>query len=261
MMLPRLAVCAIAIPLFVGCDQVKGRLGSQDQSCDVAEKPKAFKSVHDDAYLTCRTLWPEKLKAMDGEPWLSRMLFNPDPVAFSARQGLAAAGGPLSLACDDRLVRKQDVLLLSQYRKASAAFFRTYFSASVKGTDDGMMVLIAGLAPADAGERVVIGAMNAFKIPTEKVSPERAQRGEFTQLLKAAFFYNVAADRVTTETRYRRKHGRLGCKPADAAFVREQHVRMKSILDEVKPGVMTEAQQQVYEAVIEASGNLVRSIS
>lgn len=165
----------------------------------------------------------------------------------------------MELACDDRLMRKHDVAVLAAYRRSSASFFRTYFSAPVNEDDDGMMVVIAGLAPADAGRDIVIGAMNAFKVPTEKASAKRDRRGEFTQLLKSAFFYNAAADRVTKRTRYRRKHGRLKVKPADAAFAREQLSSMKGILKPINPKIMNEEQRKVYKALSEASSSLARS--
>ncbi len=258
MLLQRVATCMLTFPMLLGCDQAKGILQQPDLSCDVAQKPKSFELVDDDAYLACRTLWPKKLGAIDGEPWLARLLFNPDPVASNARQGFSAVGRPFGLACEKGFIREADREALAEYRNASAAFFRAYFKAPANPSDDGMMVFLAGIAPADAGERVVLGAMSAFNDPTEKASAERDRRSGVTQLLKAAFFYNAAADRVAGETRYMRKHGRLKAKPADILFAREQLKRMKHVMGYVRPEALKQekAQLELYNALLEASKSL-----
>lgn len=253
-----LIIFGIAALSLAGCDLVKRELGRSD--CASGGKPDEYKDLDDSSYRVFRALWGEQLDRGNLSPGFARFLRGIDPTSQAARRHIGALEALFQTECEGKITMESDRKHMTEYRTSTAASFERYFNAIPDSRDDGVLVLIGGLASVDAGSSLIIDAMNALSIPTEPKSPEREQRSELGQIMKAAYFYNVAAAKADPAGRYRMEHGRLKLKPAEKTYVRKNISTMKGILEDVDMGVLTEAQRVFPDTLVQAADNLKKSL-
>ncbi|MFA4875367.1 MAG: hypothetical protein WC956_07255 [bacterium] len=229
-------------------------------SCDNVPKLDSYKDVDDASYRTFHALWLKEMGSRNPEPWLAGWLSSKDEGAVRARFYLGAADYEFRPICEENAIYANDKEHVAKWRAASAAFFKSYFSKGPNPADEGILVLLAGLAPVDAGSINVYGAMNAVNFPTEPPGRLRSQKTSFTQLIKAAYHFNFAADLADPASRFSIKRKPHGMKPKDAVTARQNLDEMKKIMDSVDVSALNERQRAIYDVLKNASHNLRASM-
>lgn len=256
--LPLIVLGLVAIPFIAGCDRVKEIV--EPTECESASKPDKYEHIDDDTYRVFLSIFPSELEKGKTAPWLSRWLHGAEPNVIAMREGMGATEAFFETECRGKIVYERDRKDFERYRKYTAAFFSWYFSEAYNPQDHGILVLLGGLAPLDAGGSAVINGINSLVVPTEKKSPVREQRSELGQVFKAAYSYNVAAAKADPDGRFKLKHSRLKLKPADAKYVRSNIASMNSILKDVKVKTLTKRQRVFYDTLKKAGANLKKAL-
>jgi hypothetical protein len=257
--LPLIILGAIAIPFIVGCDRVKNPF--KPFKCSSSGKPDEYKHVSDESYRVFQSLFPDEFERSSFSHWLKKWLIGASPNVKTMRDGLGAADAFFETECSDKIVIERDKKHFERYRAHSEAFFRDYFSKSYDSGDHGILVLLGGLAPIDAGDSAVISGLNSLVVPTEPKSSVREQRSELCQIFKAAYSYNIAAAKADPDARFKLAHEKLKLSPSDAKYVRSRLGSMKSVLSDVEVETLTESQRVFYDVLIEAGQNLKKAIN
>ncbi len=247
-------LASVLLPSCKKVDEVKEKVLPQD--CENIQKPDSYQQVDDASYRVLYTLWLKDMGKSNPDPWLAKWLASREATEVKALSSLGAADYEFKPMCDGKKFRPDDKAAIAKWHEASTSFFRTYFDKGHNSSDDGILVLLAGLAPAEAGSLIVMGAMNAVNFPTEPPSHLRDQKTEFTQLIKAAYYFNVAADLADPESRYSVTRKRGAVKSRDTVTVKQNLKAMKDIMDRIKPEFLSERQRPIYDTLKKAADNL-----
>ncbi len=256
--LPLLLLGLAVLPFIAGCDRVKEIV--EPARCADADKPDEYEHIDERSYRVFLSIFPEEFEKGRPSPWLSRWLGGAEPNVVAMRKNLGAAEAFFRTECEGKVTSERDRKDFERYRRYSIAFFSWYFSEAYDPKDHGVLVLLGGLAPLDAGDSAVISGINSLVVPTERKSAVREQRSELGQVFKAAYSYNAAAIKADPDGRFRLEHSRLRLKPADAKYVRSRLSAMNSVLSDVKVKVLTERQRVFYDTLKQAGKNLRKAI-
>ena len=253
-----LILAFVLAPLLGGCSRLKELVLPEEKAlpetdCSNQPRPDEYKNMSEDSYAAFRLLWGTRLEEGIRPNWLAGFMDRNEPVATEARENLGASRVILAQLCMNDWAMENDKERLSDYHGKLTGFFRDYFEKRFDPNDSGILVMIGGLAPSSAGQSVVFGALDALNIPFEKASPERTQKTEFTQVLKAGLYYNFAADRLGAKDRFRTSRTPAGVKAEDKRFVRQTLGLMDGVLADVDTKALSDKQKGIYD-VLKASG-------
>jgi hypothetical protein len=259
--LPIVVIGLILLPGISGCDPLEKLLGRKEEEprCSTAPKQASWQQIDDDAYAAFDALWLSDPDGPRDEPWMRRLLEDPRQPFANLRPHFGAATRLFRPICAGTVLSGKEEL--AQYRAAVTAFFRSYVLQRADPAHESLLVMLAGLAPADAGETVVLGGLNALNLPTEPKSIERDQTMQFTQLLKAAYFFNVAAERADHAFRFSiaRPHGTLV--PRDRVVILDQLRAAERIFSPINPQDLNERQRPCHRVLKAAMQSLKQSVS
>lgn len=87
------------------------------------------------------------------------------------------------------------------YMGGVKSFFEDYYATKANSADDGIMVLIGGVAPADVTDTVVASGLEAM-------SAADVTQKDFAELLQACFYYNKAIEFENVQDKYSNPSGR-----------------------------------------------------
>lgn len=128
------------------------------------------------------------------------------------------------------------------YDNNVAGMFGQIFKKAPEAKDDGFLMLFAGAAPTSGNdaEKVVNGAMAVF------AGADPSQK-DFTELIKAIYLFNVAADVCTEKTRFNDLTPRANLSAADRKAAQESLKKAEDIYKAVKRENLNDQQQKWYE--------------
>jgi len=145
--------------------------------CDGFARGQDESYIDQGSYDAMNYVWGDKLGQMKPENWNRH-----------TRIYFGAATPLYRTVCEEPSLREGDV---GQYMDDVAGFFDDYYATKANSQDDGILVLIGGLAPADvSGFDDASGAMIEGALGT--MAGADATQKDFSILLQACYWYNMA---------------------------------------------------------------------
>ncbi|MFH1829531.1 MAG: hypothetical protein ABH871_01975 [Pseudomonadota bacterium] len=177
------------VTLVAGCDDSEPPAPKQTEEPPAPPPPDPFAkdethpNVEPDSLAAYKYLWGKDPNKANLDKWHR-----------DARIYFGAADRLYKIASDDEDVKK----VSGAYTDAVKSFFEKHYEGAANQSEEGLLVLIAGLAPTSIEESVVFGAIQAMGA---KVSEELA----FVDLIKAFFYFNKAVEKA--DNRYAKPDG------------------------------------------------------
>ncbi len=183
-------LCWLLLPLALlpaGCgssEPIGAELDAEPEppKCDDFVRGKSESYIDQRSYDAMNYVWGDKLEQLKPENWHRH-----------TRIYFGAATPLFRTVCENPSLRKDDV---EQYMDDVQGFFNDYYETKANSQDDGILVLIGGLAPADvagfddASGAMIEGALNSM------AGADVTQK-DFAILLQACYWYNMATVKAT----------------------------------------------------------------
>ena len=177
-MIPLVIAAAVGVALLLSScsseeDEEKAR-PSDKPKCDSFEKfnPK-HRMIDQSSYDAMNQIWKADVNQANAGNWHRE-----------ARVFIGAAADLFKTSCTDPTVNKSSV---QSYFSAVRSFFQDHYNKKASQSEDGMLVLIGGLAPAELAPDVIQDALNTMAKADES-------QMLFSQLLLACHRFNVEMD-------------------------------------------------------------------
>lgn len=182
-----LAVCLTVGAIVAACGSNKvdqeEDVASQppEPECDEHARAEDESNIDQQSFDAMKNLWGEKFDEANAESWHrhTRIYFGATAPLFKT-------------TCEDEALKAGPA---GEYMGEVSGFFEDYYSTKANSLDDGVLVLIGGLAPADVED---FGEADATVDPIlekgiDAMAAADVTQGEFANLLKACYWYNLAA--------------------------------------------------------------------
>ncbi len=265
-------LCVAPILLFIGAAAlallVSGCSGCEDTKEEVKDaappppppppdpfaKEEGYPNVEPDSFEAVETLWSkEEIKKANLENWhrKTRMFIGTADQLY--RSTVVGDKAPE--------IYKET----KDYREAVTDFFEDHYKEAADKTEDGMLVLMAGLAPEKMDEKSIYGAFKAMGVKIEYLGEGGPnQETEYIELLKAVYHFNKAVEKA--DKRFSKPNG-LRLKKDDKDDAKEEIKKAEKILEkfaDMKPSDLNEAltddQQELLEFLIGALADYKKTL-
>lgn len=199
---------------------------------------------------TLHILFAERLRPDERPPWLAAWLRDPTARGQETRELIGAAEPLFRPICEGTALRPSD--RLDRYQRAMESYFADYFLRRRSTFDASALVMIGGLAPATLDDSTAIGALNDLNPPTAPAGPERDAVTEFTQLLKAGYYFNRVAEMTGDGERFLAGKRRQHVPWAHRRLAQQLLADGKRILVEIKADRLEKGQRKYYDELKQA---------
>ncbi len=205
----------LAIACVIGL-VVSGCSGSEDEvkkpdaappepSQDPFAKNPQFPQVEPDSYVAYTYLWRDDIKKAQIDNWHRKA-----SIYFGTTDQLYKA-----IDEDDKVKEKA-----GEYTNAVKGFFENHYSAPADKSQQGLLVLLAGIAPISVDESIVFGALDAMAATS-------TEEKFFADLMKAFYHFNKAVEHA--DKRYIEPNG-FKMSPEQKEDARKHLKKMAEIL-------------------------------
>jgi hypothetical protein len=182
----------LAVPIFGAPAVLLAACGSPEpkqNACDAPVRPPEDLIIGEASYSALNWLWQGNPSAAKFENW-----------SLGAKLKLGAAKELYRPACDggEKVVRGD----VRDYLGASRSFFETHYQKKADDSENGILVLIAGLAPQSHSESTVFGGLDALGAISSAEPKTVTETKNFISVLRAGYWFNKAAEVALPETRF-----------------------------------------------------------
>jgi hypothetical protein len=189
-----LVVGAVALTALIiaGCSGSKEEEDVKDAAplpkpCDAFDKGSGETHIDQQSFDAMKNVWDEDFAKANTENWHRH-----------TRIYFGAAAPLYKTTCENPTLLDGDA---GELIDGTKLFFEDYYATKANSADDGVLVLIGGLAPADVANTVVAGGLEAM-------SAADVTQADFAELLTACHFYNKAIAFGGVKDRYSNPSGR-----------------------------------------------------
>lgn len=188
-----LGVVALTALVAAGCsgskeeDDVKDASPPPKPKCDAFDRGSGQTHIDQQSFDAMKNVWNEDFAKASTENWHRHTR-----IYFGATASL------YETTCENPTLLDGDAGKLIGGTKL---FFEDYYATKANSADDGILVLIGGLAPADVADTVIASGLEAM-------STADVTQADFAELLQACFYYNKAIEFEGVMDRYANPSGR-----------------------------------------------------
>lgn len=187
-----LGVVALTALIAAGCSGSKEEDDVKDAApppkpCDAFDKGSGETHIDQQSFDAMKNVWDEDFAKASTENWHRH-----------TRIYFGAATPLYKTTCENPTLLDGDAGKLMDGTKS---FFEDYYATKANSADDGILVLIGGLAPAEVADTIVASGLEAM-------SAADVTQADFSELLTACFYYNKAIEFEGVKDRYSNPSGR-----------------------------------------------------